>query len=250
VWVFSQVAHADEAACFADAESGQALARRGSLIEARAALARCAADACPAEVASDCHQWLGQLEERLPSIVLGARERDGADLTGVRFSIDDVPVEPDGKAVPVNPGPHRIRAARGAAVREASIVTREGEKGRLVVLTFPREDTRVDWRTLPEPSPAPVPVAAWISGGVGAVALGTFAIVGGVGAANFQHLSDTCRPHCTTDQVRPVDAEFIVADVALAVAALAAGLTTVLVLHRADGSAQAHATSRVRAALP
>src|SRR5580765_5052723 len=73
----------DKKACIASSEKAQQLRADGKLLASRQELLVCARDVCPGVVRKDCAKWLGELEDALPSIVLGAKDGKGHDLEDV-----------------------------------------------------------------------------------------------------------------------------------------------------------------------
>jgi hypothetical protein len=66
-------------------------------------------------------------------------------------------------------------------------------------------------------SPAPIPTASYILGGLGLAGLTTFAILASSGYASEQQLRKTCASACEPDQVNSVRSRYVAADVALGV---------------------------------
>jgi hypothetical protein len=113
------------------------LGRKLSL--ARDQLRLCVDAACPSIVRSDCAKWLDEVERALPTIAFQAKDASGADVTAVGVTVDgEVLVDRlDGRAMPVDPGPHvfTFTAAGGRTVTRTLIVT-EGEKWRREQIVF------------------------------------------------------------------------------------------------------------------
>jgi hypothetical protein len=179
---------ADETlACLSASEAGQRLRDDGKLLEAREQFATCSRDVCPRPVRKDCLQWTEELKASLSSVVLGARDRAGHEVVDVRASVDGrlVASALDGKAIFVDPGPHKVRFewARGGSL-EIDLVAREGERNRIVTVDLPGQEK--DRATPPAPvtaSPRPERsssrrTAAFLVGGAGLVALGVGAYFG------------------------------------------------------------------------
>src|ERR1700733_143795 len=70
-------------ACIAAAELGQGQRDEGKYRGARAAFVECAEDSCPRVVRQSCTKWLRELDETAPTVVLGAKDEHGTDLTDV-----------------------------------------------------------------------------------------------------------------------------------------------------------------------
>jgi len=139
----SSAAHAADtkAECIAAADEGQSLRDDGKYRRAGEAFARCARDACPKVVAQSCNRWLHDIGEATPTVVLGAKDDGGQDLTNATVTMDGGPLAEalDGKPVPVDPGQHVFRFVRpGSEPAETTVVLRAGEKNRFVGVTLAR----------------------------------------------------------------------------------------------------------------
>lgn len=179
--------------CAAAYDRTQSLRESGQLRDARKQALACSASTCSAYVSKDCLQWLAEIDASLPTVVFVATDGAGADTPAVRVMVDGQTVTErlDGKAVPVDPGEHEVRfEAAGADAIEQKVMIREGEKNRTLAVSFKKappspapalSPARPPPEALaargPDAAPKPasgggVPVWAWISGGVGVVALG------------------------------------------------------------------------------
>lgn len=208
--------------CISYADDGQRARDDGRLLASRAALLRCGHDRCPDVIRQSCLGWLMGVEDRIPTLVVTARE-DGTsrDLHDVAISLDDGPLPNErGREIRVDPGSHVLRATRkdGYVVTER-IIMHERERGRAITLVFPA----------PPPKRIHIPRAVpWITGGL--------AVLGGAGFAFFWNdtmgqvdtLRTTCSPTCTDAQVDDVRPSRTMAHVSLGVGITAAISTIVL----------------------
>ena len=132
-------ASADVQACLAASEKAQRARSAGRLREARDVFLTCASEGCPAMVRRDCSQWQGEIIGMLPSVVFGAKDRQGRDLFDVTVSMDGETLvkKLDGKSVNVDPGPHtfKFEVAGSPPMLERALV-KEGEKTRVIAVTF------------------------------------------------------------------------------------------------------------------
>jgi len=153
------VAQADRVeACVNAVEGGQKLQRAGKLGAARATFLACDKVDCPAEVRAVCDRLVLAVEAAQPTVILGARDATGKDLVAVRVSVDGAPLTEslDGKAVPIDPGPHVVRFEHaGDAPVEENVVIREAEKLRPIVVSFAASAHAA--AVLPATSGAPAP---------------------------------------------------------------------------------------------
>jgi len=209
-------ADSDAVACARASESAQSLRSAGKLVEALDRVPACLHLRCPDFVRRDCEALRTDVQASLPTIVVRARAPGGDDATDVRVLVDGVPFleRLDGRAKPVDPGPHTLRfEMSGADPIETSVVVREGEKMRVV-------DAAFTTRTRPaspaeagrEPSSFPWPAA--IVAGVGVVALGAFAYFGLTGLSDFHGLQQSCggAGDCKQSDVDGVRTKIWVAD--------------------------------------
>jgi hypothetical protein len=217
--------------CFGAALDGQKLRNGGKLGAARAQLIICSSPTCPAAVAEDCTQWLAEVNAAMPTIVLGARDASGADLVDVSVAVDGAPVgtTSEGRPVSVDPGRHEAVFTRaGRITTKETFIARAGEKNRAVVARFAAETVVSTAPPDPEPASRRVPVASWALGGASVVALGVLTYFGAKGISDRSRLG--CDVGCAASDKRSVDAEFLVADVALGVAVAALAAAVVLYL--------------------
>lgn len=239
--------------CASAFERGQELEQAGRLKDARAAFVRCAAPTCPLILTPPCVKAVQRLDEEIPSIVIAARGSQGEDIGDARVLIDgELRAERlDGKAIPLDPGSHRVRVERrGSSPVEVEILVRVGERNRAV---------RVALADPPPPVPGPAPerppsagspmltskvpaIAAFAIGGVG-VSVG--AVAGALALANKLDLDEACPTQDTCDpsragQIAAMKTQSTVSTIGFAVGAagLAVGAVLFVVAGRAPGAAK------------
>ena len=170
---------ADVQACLAASEKGQQARAAGRLREAREHFVVCGGAGCPALVRTDCAQWKSELAQALPTVVFGARDKQGRDLFDVIVSMDGETIvkKLDGKAVTVDPGKHTFRfEAEGFPAVSETVLIKEGERARVVDVTFVREGDS-ETKVAPaggEKGHTPYP---WIVVGLGAVGVAAGAVL-------------------------------------------------------------------------
>lgn len=183
---WSSTAHADDAACIDANEKSITLRRDGKLRDALKVLVSCTDPACPADVKDACAKRIAKVNEAMPSIVFGAKNGLGEDVTDVTVTMDGAPLLTtlDGRPLALDPGSHTfVFTAKGQPPVERTLVIHEGEKTR-------QETVRVG-PAAPEPppekpvQPAPPPagwgtqkIAGVVVAGVGVVGLGLGATFG------------------------------------------------------------------------
>jgi hypothetical protein len=168
--------------CVQAAARGQSSRDEGRLLEARDAFAFCSQDGCPAAVRRDCIDWTASVAGRIPSVRLRALDAEGQDVVDGDLSLDGKPLVHDGRAIPIDPGPHTLTLRRGAERTEKKIVILESEKERILEIKLPPVAQAPPPQARPVAKPAvPVPAAvahpdplrrvAWALTGVGAAGL-------------------------------------------------------------------------------
>jgi hypothetical protein len=124
--------------CTAAHEDGQRARSQNKLVEARRHFVLCAAEAsvCAAPLRADCEKWAAEVLEATPTIVIGAQDRAGRDITNITVAIDGeiVAKELDGKSIAVDPGEHNVVLQRGPERLTQTIVVKERLKAQPVVM--------------------------------------------------------------------------------------------------------------------
>lgn len=226
-------ASADERAqCVAASEKAQQLKNAGKLSEAREQLVICGRAECPKLVQQDCTQWMSDLLGVLPSVVPGAKDRRGRDIVDVKVTVDGKVVTEtlDGKPILVDPGVHNFHfETKGAPAIDEKIVVRQGEKNRIVTVTFAlgedpdaaKKPGRIDVgrdsdRRDHDTGGSSLPIAAFVVGGLGLAALGTALYINLDANADARKLRDECAPKCNPSDVDDVEQRRIIAGVTAA----------------------------------
>jgi hypothetical protein len=235
----------DKAACVDAAETGQTLRNEGRLISARDRLLICASPECPEVVSQDCTGWLGEVQRRLASVVVRARDSRGDPLSDVAVSLDGAMLTERAPtaAIELDPGDHVFRCERaGFEAAQQRVRLAEGERGREIVceltsLTLPASTPVEAPPPAERPSPSTtasvrLPWTVWALGGLGVAGLGSFAVFGLWGRNDEDKASHTCKPNCTPDVADAIRTKYVVADVSLAVGLVALGAAAIIgVLH-------------------
>lgn len=221
-------------ACVEASERGQLARDRGELLVARRELSQCAQSSCPNPLRADCVRWLDDVTDSIPSVVVGAKDARGVDVADARVAIDGqwLADPGSGRAHELDPGRHVARFERaGSEPVEVRFVLRVGERNRPILATFAPEATP------PRPPEAPPraasrgpSIATWGAAGVTALGVAGFVTFAWLGADEKSRLRATCSPRCTDDEVSRLKVDYVVADVSLVVAVVAAGVTTWLAL--------------------
>ncbi len=219
-----------KAACVTALDKAQASRAGRKLLDARANYVTCSHEACPDMLRDDCAKGLREVDEALPSLVLSATV-DGHDATDAKVILDGERLASglDGRAVPVDPGPHVARFERpGAGHVEVKVVAREGEKNRLVTGTFvvsgsSSKPIKGEGSHFPY---VPVAFAA-----TGALALGGAFLMHLDMTDKANELGTTCAPHCPPSDRDALSDRLVLRNVSLVVGigALAVAAVTYVV---------------------
>jgi hypothetical protein len=218
-----EIAEAAKQECFDRHESGQIARQQRRLREAQGELRLCSRAACPGLVRADCIDWLDQVARSLPSVVVTARAR-GFDLTEVRVTIDGVQVADrlTGAALELDPGAHRFRfEAPPWPPVERTMLISEGVKERPIDVEFAPAPAAMVTTSAGRPQPTRFD---YVVGSVGAAALATSASLGIWALVQRHDLQRTCAPFCAQGDVDAIQTKLLLADVALGVALVSAGL--------------------------
>ncbi len=229
--------------CIASHLAAQKLKKDGQLSSAKAALLSCVQDGCPAPIRAECVEWIGEIDEAMPSILVTGVDAMGQDTANVRVLIDGKPVAEslDGRPLLVDPGPHKVTCEHGVAAQVQDVVIVQGQKNRPIRCSFaatPDPEPEV-----PTPAEEGAPLAQLIAGSVigvlGLGALATFAALGTIGKNEADELDVTCgraapppnTQTCTDEQIDPVRTKLIAADVSLGVGIGLVGVSLGLIIH-------------------
>jgi hypothetical protein len=231
-------AHAgDAASCIAANNLGNDLALEGKLLAARTELAKCAAPSCPKIIADECASLVARVDSNIPTVVVAATDPAGRDVSSIQVYLDGrlEPTEP-GRAIALDPGEHDLRVvALDGRSATAKLVALEGQKNRLVRLDLPAAAPSTE-PAPEEPAPVPtdhtssVPTAAWVLGGVGVVALGSFGYFALRGKSRENDLEERCAPNCSDSEADELFRNYLIADISLGVGVAALGAATYLVV--------------------
>ncbi len=235
--------------CVSAHEEGQVLRRSANLKKARELLISCSKATCPSLVRTECAEFLREVENSMPTVVIAAREK-GTEVLNVTVFVDGelVTKKLDGKDIAIDPGVHSFKVSlEGWPDIEKDILIISGAKDRELTFDFGEPDRPppsapgAQPGVAPYQAPPPVetrrPVQAityillgtTVLGGVG------FGVLGSMGQADKKELEKTpeeggCAPLCTDDDVSDVKTKFLLADISLGVgiASAAGALITYL----------------------
>lgn len=234
----------DAAQCASAYEAAQELRAQTKLREARNQLLSCAQAQCPAFIKKDCSKWLAEVDAALPTVVLGARAK-GQDLVDVEVKVDgDLLAESlDGKAVPVDPGPHTFTFESAEwGKKEIRYVVKEGKKSQSIEVELAPAETGGgepgggDTGASVSTKDASDKTLAYVLLGVGVVGLGGFAYFGLAGNAEKDDLACADTKTCTDEELSPIEQKYLFADISLGVGVVSLGVGTYLLLTSGKGA--------------
>ncbi len=221
-----------KSSCFDAHEQGQLSRNRGHLRAARASFLQCSNEICPALVRKDCLEWVEQVTIAQPTVTVAATDAQGRDRSDVRFFVDDELIADriTGAPIVLDPGEHRLRfeTVRAAAI-EQTVLLREGEKGRILTIQFATAPSAPPVAAARTPavatshraSSAPLTYAL---AGASLAAFGAFSYFAVTGKSLEHDRASSCSPRCSPDAVSPIKRDYAIADVALGVGLVTAGL--------------------------
>jgi hypothetical protein len=228
--------------CATSAEQAQQLRDEGKYRRAREQMLVCARDVCPGPIKSDCGKWLTELDRDAPTVVFGARDNKGSDVVDVKVSMDGARIQErlDGKPMLVDSGEHTFKfESKDGAVKEERVLVRAAEKARPIIATFGGAATNDKDKSAGEleggvdtasgGGGSIVPVA--IVGGLGVIALGSFAVFG-IGGKNDVDGLQKCKPTCKEEDVDSARTKLIIADISLGIGVVALGVAAYMFLTR------------------
>jgi hypothetical protein len=202
----------DKPACVDAATRGQVYRDDQKFKSATEAFTLCSQPSCPPVVRKSCVEWLAQIQSRMPTLVVKVTPTPDFD---VRLRIDDAAAKLDAP-VQLDPGKHTVRLEADAHSPVVQAITlREGES-RALELAPPKP---VPTAERPE---RPIPLTFWVLGGVAVAGAASFAIFGLSAKSETDRLELQCAPACAPEDKSSAFRLAVIADVSLAVGALAA----------------------------
>jgi hypothetical protein len=189
-----------------------------------------------------------------PSVIVSAKDEQGADLSDVRVFLDGDPLvtKLDGRPARVDPGEHKLRIeADGRPPVEQHLVVRAGEKNRVIEVRLGSagDTTGQTEHGAPPPEPRSAPDAkrtsALVFGGLALVAFGTEAYFGLSGMSDRSTLlAQPCAQTgtCSSSTVDSIRTKFTVADIALGVGLASGALALYLFLSSTPTNSNSNST--------
>jgi hypothetical protein len=226
--------------CVKGFEAGAAAREHGKLRDARKHFVTCAVETCPKTLRIDCARLIDDVDASLPTVVFGAKDAHDGDLFDVSVLVDGERVvgHEQGKAVPLDPGPHVVRFERpGSKPVEERVLLRAGEHNRSIIAKFVGAPSEPPEKKPPAKEEGGVPTSAIVFGALGLAAVGSFTLFGVLGAQEKDRLRGSCAPGCSDDEVSALKGRYIAADISLGVGIVALGLAAYFLIS-SDGGGQ------------
>jgi hypothetical protein len=238
LWPRSAYAEGDQRKreCFAAYSEAQEQRLRSALLAAREQLLLCSRDDCPGQIVRDCSEWLSHVERDLSSVVFAVSDQAGRGLPAARVLINGEPLAEHAarRAQLLDPGAYQYSVELDGYERaEGTIVMRQSEKNRIVRIELSKPHV-VDLRAkLPPPSAESdsgfhVPIAAIVLGATAVVGVAGFTYFGLSGQAKRSD-AEQCSGSCA-ELIDSGKRDYIVADISLGVAVVAAGTALLITL--------------------
>lgn len=226
----SQLAQASTPAeaCVLAHERAIAQLDEAQLLEADESLRACIKPACPAIVRDECAAERHALKERLPTVVLVAKDAGGDDLTNVRVTVNGEPLLDSlgSQAVRMNPGEYEFAFLGPDGQRgQREVVLREGELRRRVQVEF-GQLARTGEVALEAPRTSRWTTPFVVSAAASAAGLASFAYFGLSGIH-----TERCAPQCTETELSTLRRQYLAADISLGVGVAGAAAATLFWLY-------------------
>ncbi len=210
-WAFAD----DKQECISASEGAQKQRDDRHLTKAREQFLVCSRDVCPGAVRKDCIEAMADIDKRMPSVVVRAKDGKGMDLVTVSVTIDGKLAADtlDGKSIRLDPGVHQFSfETPGQTTIDQKVVVAEGEHDRSVVITFGATQTSA----AAEPEKKGAPIGAFVVIGAGVVSAGVGAVFYALGLGQRStDLSSGCGATQTAcdDEKSSIKTKLVVGDI-------------------------------------
>lgn len=249
----ARVALADnaKAECGAAYEKGQEQRSDGKLKSAKETLAICARSVCPTFVKKECADWLEEVTNDLPSVVIDAKNALGEDVTAVTVTIDgeEFSQSLDGKAIELDPGEHDFHfEMEGAPPVDKREFLEKGNRDKALHVAFKSKKAEAIESSPVEAEGAEIQTssggnwmrpASFIAGGIGAAGLIGFAVLGASGKSKQSDMEGSCSPRCSQSDIDSLKSRYLLADISLGVGIVGLGTgVTLFILSQSSGKSE------------
>jgi hypothetical protein len=160
---------------------------------ARDLFRQCASPECPSSIRSDCERSFDEVDHAIPSVVVIVRNA-GTDITDARVLVDGALLAEriDGRALPIDPGPHhlRIESPAHAVLDERDVTVHVAEKNRVLAFTLGTPNASPDMQ--PQGAERHHTAAPWIVVGAGVALAAAGGILLAVGESQIAQSTQGC----------------------------------------------------------
>lgn len=216
--------------CVESYTEGQRLRNDGHLLEGRTEFWECSQAACPAALRKDCITWSEEIRAQIPTVSFRVT-LDGKIASDAKVYLDGRLLESamDGRAVEVNPGPHKATFEYGEfPAQEQDFVAAEGERYRIINAEFKSVATAATGSGVAGgtsdsglvSAERPTPIVTYVLLGVGAAGAISAAVWGISASVTKSDLEATCAPECSQNKIDAVKQRALISDVSTGVSIL------------------------------
>jgi hypothetical protein len=225
----------------------------GKLLDARKLLRQCSSASCSAFMQRECTGWLADVEARVPSVILSAKDGDGADLVDVAVTIDgkEGTRKLDGRALDIDPGEHTFAFTLASGTKtEQHVLVHEREKGKSVAVVIGARTVAAnagDPGGRPQGT-SPLRLGGWVMVGAGVAGLAVGTVFGLVASSKLSAPQcDESTKQCDPGVVSSANSAATVSTVGFVAggALVAGGLALVLLAPRSTRPSAAASGMRV-----
>lgn len=231
-------------------ENAQKLRKDGKLKAAAEASIACSQPSCPTFIAKECTNVYSEVQSSLPSFTVRATEGRDKLITDVAVYLDGELLTKtiDGRAVPVDPGVHDFRfVSKDKPEQSLKVLVAEGEKNKIVSVDFAPPETKSETPNLSIAAPvAPAdvpkehkqgpPLASYVLGGIGVVAIGAGVVFRLVADKDYDDAERSCSPGCSKSTTDSIDLKYNLSIASFAVGGAAVASAAVVWLVKGSGS--------------
>lgn len=234
----AEAAPKDQKQCADAYLEAQKTRKSGALLEAKKQLEICAASKCLAAVKKECGDWMTEVENEIPTVVV---KFAGADVT---FTIDGAAHAGGSDApIPLDPGSHSfVFTQKGGTTAKRDVTLKSGEKGVVVEAFPPAAAPVVSMEPPPEPPKSRSKILPLALVGVGVVSLGGMTAFWLRAKSKQETLDEAgCAPNCTDKSVGIITRNRLLGDIALGVGIVSLGAAAYLFFSSPKDSAATQA---------
>ncbi len=217
--------------CAAAYEQTQRARKAGMLQQALSEAIACAQSSCAKLLQVDCSQWMDELREALPTVVVDVRTADDREVPNAEVFVDEQLLDSAlrGRAITLDPGVHKLRVeASGQTIRQ-SFVAVEGRKNQVVAVRLAAPERRTEPSATvgasgkSDPQMSSRQKTALALAVVATAATVSWGYFGLSGLSRRNELERDCGGFCDVEGRESIETKFLVADLSLLVAAVSGG---------------------------